>query len=284
MLGTLTRAGAVLDLFTTEEPEWGVTAAAQRLGIGKSLAHDILSSLAAIGLLQRVGHGKYRLGWRMISLASVLLRTSELKAHARPVVRDLATREGRSVSLVAWDRGRIIYIDRRFDPRQVTACGPVAGTAAAVDGSAAAKVLLASRPSDEIQTLWGAGRLHTGHASLDELELDLHRIRTHGWAHGVADQALGRRAVAAPVRDAEGCVAAAISLDLDRVRARDVDRVRARDVDRVRARDVDRVRASDEIDFHVRAVVGAASRISASIRQREPARAATQRKLAQAAN
>ena len=62
MLGTLARAGAVLDLFTTEEPEWGVTATAQRLGIGKSLADDVLASLAGIGLLQRVGHGRYRLG------------------------------------------------------------------------------------------------------------------------------------------------------------------------------------------------------------------------------
>ena len=86
MLGTLARAGAVLDLFTTDEPEWGVTATAQRLGIGKSLAHDVLASLAGIGLLQRVGHGRYRLGWRTVTLASVLLRTSELKVHARAVV------------------------------------------------------------------------------------------------------------------------------------------------------------------------------------------------------
>jgi IclR family transcriptional regulator, KDG regulon repressor len=243
MLGTLKRAGAVLDLFTTEEPEWGVTAAAQRLGIGKSLAHDILSSLAAIGLLQRVNHGKYRLGWRMISLASVLLRTSELKAHARPVVRDLAVREGRTVSLVAWDCGRIIYIDRRFDPRQADVCGPLAGTAAPLDGRAAAKVLLASRPIDEVEILWGDGRVHTGHASLDELELDLELIRIHGWAHGVAGQPLDSSAVAAPVKDAEGLVAGAISLDLARVTS------------------------GTDVDLHARAVVGAASRISASIRQ-----------------
>ena len=107
MLGTLARAGAVLDLFTTEEPEWGVTATAHRLRIGKSLAHDVLASLAAIGLLQRVGHGRYRLGWRTVTLASVLLRTSELKTHARPVVRDLAERQGLTVSLAAWDCWRI---------------------------------------------------------------------------------------------------------------------------------------------------------------------------------
>ncbi|HTP23150.1 MAG TPA: IclR family transcriptional regulator [Solirubrobacteraceae bacterium] len=242
MLGTLARAGAVLDLFTTDEPEWGVTATAQRLGIGKSLAHDVLASLAGIGLLQRVGHGRYRLGWRTVTLASVLLRTSELKAHARPVVRDLAERQGLTVSLAAWDCGRIIYIDRRYSARHSSACCPAAGTAAPLDGSAASKVLLASRPSEEIKMLWGDGLVHTRHASIDDLELDLELVRRHGWAHNHAEETRGSSAVAAPVRDAEGNVAAAISLDL-----------------------LDRF-SSSNIDLHARAVVAAASRISAAIR------------------
>ncbi len=242
MLGTLARAGAVLDLFTTEEPEWGVTATAQRLGIGKSLAHDVLASLAGIGLLQRVGHGRYRLGWRTVTLASVLLRTSELKTHARPVVRDLAERQGLTVSLAAWDCGRIIYIDRRYSARRTSPCGPVAGTAAPLNGSAPSKVLLASRPRAEIKTLWGDGLVHTRHASVDELELDLEVVRRHGWAHNDAEEPHGSSAVAAPVRGADGNVAAAISLDL-----------------------LDPFSTSN-IDLHARAVVAAASRISAAIR------------------
>jgi DNA-binding IclR family transcriptional regulator len=242
MLGTVARAGAVLDLFTTEEPEWGVTATAQRLGIGKSLAHDVLASLAGIGLLQRVGHGRYRLGWRTVTLASVLLRTSQLKMHARPVVRDLAERQGLTVSLAAWDCGRIIYIDRSYSARRTNGCGPVAGTATPLDGSAAAKVLLASRPLDEIKTLWGDGLVHTRHASVDELEVDLEVVRRHGWAHNDSQGTEGADAVAAPVRDAEGQVAAAISLDLADPFSR------------------------AKIDLHARAVVAAASRITAAIR------------------
>jgi DNA-binding IclR family transcriptional regulator len=243
MLGTLARAGAVLDLFTTDEPEWGVTATAQRLGIGKSLAHDVLASLAGIGLLQRVGHGRYRLGWRTVTLASVLLRTSELKTYARPVVRDLAQRQGLTVSLAAWDCGRIIYIDRRYSPRHASACGPAAGTAAPLDGSAASKVLLAARPPKEVATLWGDGLVHTRHATVDELELDLDLVRRHGWAHSHTEETAWSCAVAAPVRDAEGNVAAAISLDL-----------------------LDRF-SSANVDLHARAVVAAASRITAAIRQ-----------------
>jgi DNA-binding IclR family transcriptional regulator len=242
MLGTVARAGAVLDLFTTEEPEWGVTATAQRLGIGKSLAHDVLASLAGIGLLQRVGHGRYRLGWRTVTLASVLLRTSELKVHARPVVRDLAERQGLTASLAAWDCGRIIYIDRRYSARHANGCGPVAGTAAPLDGSAAATVLLASRPRDEVKTLWGDGLVHTRHTSVDELQIDLEVVRRHGWAHNEADENVRGSGVAAPVRDAEGNVAAAISLDLTDPFSR------------------------AKFDLHARTVVAAASRITAAIR------------------
>jgi DNA-binding IclR family transcriptional regulator len=239
----------VLDLFTTEEPEWGVTATAQRLGIGKSLAHDILSSLAAIGLLQRVGHGRYRLGWRTISLASVLLRTSELKAQARPVVRELAERQRLPVSLAAWDCDRIIYLDCRRDRRYGGESAPVAGTAAPLDGSAVAKVLLAGRPSREVEVLWSDGLVRSGHSTLDELESDLERVRLLGWARDDAERSVHSCAVAAPVRDAEGAVAAAISLDL--------------------ADGLSRLNA----DAHTRAVVAAASKISAAIRRGEPLRA-----------
>ena len=215
MLGTLKRAGDVLDLFTTDDPEWGVTAVARRLEIGKSLAHDVLASLAAIGLLQRVGSGRYRLGWRTVSMASVLLRTSELKVQARPVVREVAERKGLTVSLVAWDRRRLVYIDRCHSMRRVSVSvrGPVAGATVPIDGRAASKVLLASRCPDEVRSLWDCGFVHTRHASLSELELDLDAVRRNGWAHDEAGAAVPGNAVAAPVRDVGGDVAAALSLD-----------------------------------------------------------------------
>lgn len=212
MLGTLKRAGDVLDLFTLEEPEWGATATAQRLGIGKSLAHNALASLAEIGLLRRVGHGRYRLGWRSVSLAAVLLRTSELSTQARPVVRDLADRGGLAVSLVAWDRDHIIYISGCRHVRSAEIAGPAPGSLLPLDGSAPAKVLLASRPSPEVRTLWEDGYVRTCHRSLRELEFELARVRQDGWACDEPGHRPAAGAVAAPVKDTDGDVAAAISL------------------------------------------------------------------------
>src|SRR4051794_41972859 len=76
MLSTLGRAAKVLDLFTVEAPEWGATAVAHELQIAKSQAHELLVSLAVGGLLQRVGMGRYRLGWRIVALNAVLVETS----------------------------------------------------------------------------------------------------------------------------------------------------------------------------------------------------------------
>jgi IclR family transcriptional regulator, KDG regulon repressor len=244
MLGTLIRAGDVLDLFTFEEPEWGVTATAQRLGIGKSLAHEALATLTAIGLLQRVGHGRYRLGWRNVSLATVLLRTNALSAHARPIVRDLAQTHDGVVSLVAWDRGRIIFLGRH--ERGSGRAGPIhrapiAGTTAPVDDSAGARVLLASRPADELRALWGAGSVRTRHPTLAELDADLAEVRRCGWACD-GEEAGAPACAAAPVRDAEGEVATAISLASGRLDG------------------------ADDVYRNARLVVAAASRISQAIR------------------
>lgn len=66
VLNTIDRTGKVLDLFTAETPEWGVTAVATRLQLPKSTTFDIMSSLAAIGLLQQTSGDRYRLGWRVL--------------------------------------------------------------------------------------------------------------------------------------------------------------------------------------------------------------------------
>ncbi len=218
MLGTLIRAGDVLELITLEEPEWGVTAAAQRLGIGKSLAHEALATLTEIGLLQRVGNGRYRLGWRNISLATVLLRTDGLSAHARPIIRELAQAHGVAASLFAWERGRIICVGRyerghgRDDRGRAPAGGRPAGSTAPVDDSAPSRVLLAARSDIEVADLWETGRVLTRHATLADMSAELARVRRCGWAYDPPAGSPAALCVAAPVREDAGEAAAALTV------------------------------------------------------------------------
>src|SRR3954465_11307647 len=106
MLQTLTRAGRVLDLFTPERHEWGVTAVAQELGIAKSQAHELLASLCEIGLLHRERgrhrRGRARVGWGVVALHSLLWSTSDVGQAATRMMRTLASRCGETVQLTVW--------------------------------------------------------------------------------------------------------------------------------------------------------------------------------------
>jgi DNA-binding IclR family transcriptional regulator len=49
----------VLNLFTAETPEWGVTEVATTLALPTSTTFDIVASLVEIGLLQQTSDDRY---------------------------------------------------------------------------------------------------------------------------------------------------------------------------------------------------------------------------------
>src|SRR5689334_2724073 len=107
----LQHAGEILDLFTSDAPEWGPTGVAHELGIAKSHAHRLLSTLSCLGLLERQSATRrYRLGWRPLSLAAVVFASDDLLSRALPAMRELGERTGAAVSLALLERGRVLCI------------------------------------------------------------------------------------------------------------------------------------------------------------------------------
>jgi hypothetical protein len=114
MIQTIEHAGSILALFSAQRPEWGATSVARALGGSKSGAHNLLVSLACIGLLRRVENGHYRLGWRALEMADTIGSTDELIAAATPVMRDLARACDHPVALGAGANGLVIaWTDER---------------------------------------------------------------------------------------------------------------------------------------------------------------------------
>jgi len=86
VLGTVGKASRVLDLFTREAPEWGVTEAALALEVPRSSAHDLLDTLAQTGLLRRVEGNRYRLGLKLLTLSNAALDSLAVRVQARGVM------------------------------------------------------------------------------------------------------------------------------------------------------------------------------------------------------
>ena len=73
------RAVAILNAFSAEEPELGVTDLAERLGLHKSTVHRFLVNLECAGLVERDRHtSRYRLGLRIFELGGLVLQRMNL--------------------------------------------------------------------------------------------------------------------------------------------------------------------------------------------------------------
>ena len=228
MLGTVCRAGDLLELFDVENPEWGATAVSRRLQITKSQAHEMLVSLEAIGLLRRAARGRFRLGWKTVSLSQRLMKSEFTAAEARLLQR-LGQHTDTGVDLITYDGDRCVRIGG-YGPSNHSR-GPARQTGKV---SATGKVLLAGMPT---------GRATEILPELD-LELELAAVRERQVAFEVDEE---RRAVAAPVIDADGVVLAALGVTV--------------------SPDVWNKKSA----LLTRAVTGTAKRLSESVRQRHAA-------------
>ena len=106
------RVGAILEVFSTEEPELGVTEIAGRTGLHKSTAHRFLVNLEAVGLLERDAKSqRYRLGLRMFEMGGIVLEQMSLWDEALPFLEGLVRDSGETGHLAVLERGEAIYIE-----------------------------------------------------------------------------------------------------------------------------------------------------------------------------
>lgn len=210
MLGTVGRVGMVLELFTQESPEWGVSEVAKALGIPRTTAHELLSSLAQIGLLHRMSTGRYKLGFRLLSLAQTLLANTPWRDVAHREMVRLHACTGAVVQLAAYDGGALICLEQNPAPM-----GFPLAAGWGVHCSALGKVMLAGKPDKALEGLLELplqARTPCTITAPEELRSEILRVRTQGYAYEIEEQEKGFCAVAAPIRNHNAEVIAALGL------------------------------------------------------------------------
>ena len=215
MLATVKKLDPALDLFTADRPEWGVSEVAGALGMSKSSAHALLTTLDDIGLLKRTADARYRLGWRVLSLSRTLLQTNDVRLRISGPLRRAVDRSGETMHLAVYDRGSVVYLERVRSPHSVR-LPTDPGVRLPAHNSAVGKVLLAHRGEDAVTHYVDRGRLrrYTGNTIVDADELlrEVERVRADGVAYDREETIQGLCCVGAPVRAANGDVIAAVSI------------------------------------------------------------------------
>ncbi|WP_426960107.1 IclR family transcriptional regulator [Muricoccus radiodurans] len=212
---TVEKALRLLRMFSSVEPELGVSELARRLDLDRATVHRLLQALLAQRFVEQdAASRRYRLGLGVLDIAAVRISQHGLLHVAMPHLEHLREATDETVALLVPDGSDAVCI-ATLESRHAVRVGYNIGERIALHASAGGQVLLANIGAAEREAVLKAGfRRFTRHTVTDrhELEAILDEVRRQrgGWsAEGYID---GVISAAAPIMDPKRRLAAAVSL------------------------------------------------------------------------
>ncbi len=144
---------AILEYFTVQKQEWGVTELANEIGSNKSTVFRFLSQLNDIGVLDKNENSeKYKLGLKLYELGNrVELRNAfVLKTH--PELHKVADEITETVNIAVLKNQQVFYIDKLESPQGLKTSSQI-GSYNPAHATALGKVLLANLTEQKIKAI-----------------------------------------------------------------------------------------------------------------------------------
>jgi DNA-binding IclR family transcriptional regulator len=222
------RALTILDLLA-RSGEAGVTKLAADIGVHKSTAFRLVTTLERGGLVEQSEHrGKYRLGMGILRLAGATTARLDVVQEARAICRKLAAATGETVNISVLSDRSALYLDQVAGPSSLQPHNWV-GQHIPLHATSNGKVLLSGLSAEEIAALVPGLPALTDRTITDisKLQAEVDEVRVRGYAQAIDELEVGLTAIAAPIRNAHGDVIAALSVSgpsfrLDRARIGEV--------------------------------------------------------------
>jgi DNA-binding IclR family transcriptional regulator len=252
--------GRSLDILEViSESNTGVTNAylARRLQIPKSSASSILGVLLNRGYLCRsAANGRYKLGFKMLTLGRKLVENSIIRDLALPLMRDLVEKADLTCHLAMFGQYDAVHLEkivaqRYFKLDRTRSVGERVPLHSSSVGKAllawqAPPVIEASLPSFELQR--SSPRTITTRA---RLLAKLNEVRAQGYAIDDEECRVGWRCVGAPIFDQLGSVRVAICVTGTVAELNDSKLTWVADAVKETARQISRRLASEQAQFAI---------------------------------
>lgn len=187
----------------------------QALLLPKSSLHLLLAALVAHGFLRLDHDGQYWLGLRLYELGSKAVANFDIKRVAMPFLYDLRDKTHLTCHLGILQEREAIYLVK-LESSQSIIVKSWEGRRVSLHSSSLGKALIAWETEEEIDRLFPDEALAVYTATTlttrTALKQQLQEVRTRGWAIDNGEEKQGIRCIAAPIRDSQGKVLAAISV------------------------------------------------------------------------
>ncbi len=211
----LARGLDVIRAFHPQRPVMTLTEVAKEAGLARPTARRILLTLQELGYVRPDSAG-FALTPRVLELGMAYVRSTGLWEIAHPHLEKLSEGTGESCSIAQLDGSDIVYVARVAVPKIVTLAVQI-GTRFPALPTSLGKVLLSALPADEVAGVLDeptrSGLEPRWRPDQDERDAVLREVRARGWALTDEHLALGIRSVAAPLRDGQGRVFAAVNVN-----------------------------------------------------------------------
>ena len=224
-VSSVRKALELLGSFSPQAPSWPLSELARHLRLPKSTAHNLLRTLQAFDLVRQDRETRsYRLGPRAMELGLVFAGSSDILAHARIVMNRLGEQTGETVKIGVLSNREVLVVAAVESARQLHTRGDQ-GTRWPLHSSSLGKAMMSVLPAEEIAEILGKKPMprftKNTITSLSDMERELSRIRTRGYAVDQQENEPGVCCVAAAIADPLQGIVAAISVSGPTVRIRE---------------------------------------------------------------
>ena len=210
------RAIAILEAFDLDTPTWGVTSLGAHLNLPKTIVTRLLATLEDAGFVEQDARDHtFSLGRSVYELAGRYASRNELIRIGNTNLAQLVSRTNFTAQLAVQDGKELVCLAVCESPMVVRAVF-YPGLRRPCHATASGKVLLSGLSDDSIRALYSSDKLTriTANTIVDIEELLQHIIlvRRQGYATNYGESIDGLIAIAAPVRNYQGEIIAAVSL------------------------------------------------------------------------
>ena len=210
----LARGLDVIRAFQPHQPAMSLTAVADAARLHRPTARRILLTLEELGYV-RQAVGGFELTPRVLELGMTYVLSRNLWEVARPHLEALVARTHESSSIAQLDGSDIVYVARVAVPK-IIALAVTIGTRFPAMPTSLGKVLLAALPPGQAERVLAepsrSGITPRWQPDAAGRAAELREVRARGWSLTDEQLAAGIRSVAAPLRDGDGQVIAALNV------------------------------------------------------------------------
>lgn len=209
---------ALLEYFTLERPEWGVTELADTIGSNKSTVYRFLADLHRLEVLYKHPEtDRYSLGLKLFELGNRVQLKSAFVDKTHPILVNVAKAIDETVHLAVLKKNQVYYVDKVVKPHGLTISSNI-GSYNPAHSSGLGKVLLAYLPEGEQAKALSAiveqgleASTPNSITNAEQLRSALQEVKEQGYGLDREEFEIGLICVAIPIFNQAGEVVASMS-------------------------------------------------------------------------